>query len=220
MTDRRFLLATTNEGKIREIRALLSGLPIELVGLEACPGIAPPEETGVTFAENARLKALHYSRASGMPAIADDSGLEIDAMSGAPGIESARFGGADTTYPQKFVMIYDALRAAGAPESPAARFVCAVALAEGDAVTTEARGTIDGYIAPQPAGTGGFGYDPIFFYPPYGCTLAEVSPERKDAVSHRGAAFRRLREFLEGRLAAGNRPQAAGAVGPQGRTGP
>ena len=216
MTDRRFLLATTNEGKIREIRALLAGLPIELVGLDACPGITPPAETGDTFAENARLKALYYSRASGMPAIADDSGLEIDALNGAPGIESARFGGADTTYPQKFVMIYDALRAAGGPESPA-RFVCVVALAEGDAVTAETRGTIHGHIAPHPAGTGGFGYDPIFFYPPYGCTLAEVSPERKDAVSHRGAAFKELRRLLASRLrAAGSSLQASSDSRPSG----
>ena len=176
---------------MREIRALLAGLPIDLVGLDPYPGIEPPEETGATFAENARLKALYYARATGLPAIADDSGLEIDALDGAPGIESARFGGADTTYPEKFAIIYDALAPrAAAPDSPA-RFVCAVALAEGDAIIFEARGTVEGHIASRPAGTGGFGYDPIFFYPPYGCTLAEVTPEQKDAVSHRGAAFGR-----------------------------
>jgi XTP/dITP diphosphohydrolase len=195
VTDRRrYLLATTNAGKIREIRALLAGVPIDLVGLDGYPGIDPPQETGATFAENARLKALYYARATGLPAIADDSGLEIDALNGAPGIESARFGGNETSYPEKFALIY----AAGGAGSPA-RFVCAVALADGDTITAQPRGIVEGHISPHPAGTGGFGYDPIFFYPPYGCTLAEVSPAQKDAVSHRGAAFRQLRRFLEGR---------------------
>jgi XTP/dITP diphosphohydrolase len=198
---RRYLLATTNEGKVREIRALLAGLPIDLVGLDTYRRIEPPEETGASFAENARGKALYYARATGLPAIADDSGLKIDAMNGAPGIESARFCGVGTTYPEKFAIIYDALRRAGQPRSPA-RFVCAVALAEHDTIILETHGTIEGHIAPQPAGTGGFGYDPIFFYPPFGRTLAEVSAEQKDAVSHRGRAFRKLRGWLESSLQA------------------
>jgi non-canonical purine NTP pyrophosphatase (RdgB/HAM1 family) len=197
MGTRRYLAATTNDGKVREIRALLEGLAIELVGLDGYPGIAPPDETGATFAENARLKAVYYATATGLPAIADDSGLEIDAMNGGPGIGSARFGGSNTSYPEKFELIYDTLRQARRPDSTA-RFVCAVALADVDTITFEAIGTIEGRIAAHPAGTGGFGYDPIFFYPPYGCTLAEVSPEQKAAVSHRGKAFRQLRRFLEG----------------------
>jgi non-canonical purine NTP pyrophosphatase (RdgB/HAM1 family) len=197
MGTRRYLAATTNDGKVREIRALLEGLAIELVGLDGYPGIAPPDETGATFAENARLKALYYATATGLPAIADDSGLEIDAMNGGPGIGSARFGGSNTSYPEKFELIYDTLRQARRPDSTA-RFVCAVALADVDTITFEAIGTVEGRIAAHPAGTGGFGYDPIFFYPPYGCTLAEVSPEQKAAVSHRGKAFRQLRRFLEG----------------------
>jgi non-canonical purine NTP pyrophosphatase (RdgB/HAM1 family) len=197
MGTRRYLAATTNDGKVREIRALLEGLAIELVGLDGYPGIAPPDETGATFAENARLKAVYYATATGLPAIADDSGLEIDAMNGGPGIESARFGGSNTSYPEKFELIYDTLRQARRPDSTA-RFVCAVALADVDTITFEAIGTVEGRIAAHPAGTGGFGYDPIFFYPPYGCTLAEVSPEQKAAVSHRGKAFRQLRRFLEG----------------------
>ena len=116
-------------------------------------------------------------------------------MNGAPGIESARFGGVNSSYPEKFHLIYDTLRRARRPESPA-RFVCAVALADGHAIVFEGSGTVDGYIAARPAGSGGFGYDPIFFYPPYGCTLAEVSPEQKAAVSHRGVAFRQLRRLL------------------------
>jgi non-canonical purine NTP pyrophosphatase (RdgB/HAM1 family) len=210
MQRRRYLVATTNDGKMREICALLDGLAIELVSLDAYADVPPPDETGATFAENARLKALYYATATRLPAIADDSGLEIDAMNGGPGVESARFGGSDTTYPEKFRLLYDTLGRARRPESPA-RFVCAVALAEGDAITFEAHGTVEGRIALRPAGTGGFGYDPIFFYPPYGCTLAEVSPEQKAAVSHRGAAFRELRGYLQDRL----RPPGSG---PQGRS--
>jgi XTP/dITP diphosphohydrolase len=206
---RRYLLATTNAGKVREIRALLAGLPLDLVGLDACAAIEPPDETGATFADNARVKAVYYARATGLPAIADDSGLEIDAMNGAPGVESARFGGAATSYPEKFAIIYDTLRRAGHPRSTA-RFVCAVALAEGDTLLVETHGTIEGHIAPQPAGTGGFGYDPIFFYPPFGRTLAEVSAEEKDAVSHRGTAFRKLRGWLEDRLQAPGSGRRAG----------
>jgi XTP/dITP diphosphohydrolase len=188
MGPRQYLAATTNDGKVREIRALLAGLPIELVGLDRYPGIPPPHETGSTFAENARLKALYYASATGLPSMADDSGLEIDAMEGRPGIESARFGGVDTTYPEKFELIYDTLRRLRRPESTA-RFVCAVALADRDAIAFEASGTVEGCIASRLAGTGGFD-------PPYGCTLAEVSPEQKAAVSHRGAAFRQLRAYL------------------------
>lgn len=195
MTSRRYLLATTNEGKIREIRALLDALAIDLVGLEAYPGVPAPEETGKTFAENARLKARYYAEAAGLPAIADDSGLEIDVMGGAPGVESARFGGSGSTYPERFALIYEALRRAGTHTSPA-RFVCAVALADRTRIIFEATGVVEGRIAPEPAGTEGFGYDPIFFYPPFGCTLAQVPRDRKGTVSHRGAAFRQLKAFL------------------------
>jgi XTP/dITP diphosphohydrolase len=129
--------------------------------------------------------------------VAEDSGLEIDALGGVPGVASARFGGVETSYPQKFAMLYDALPLAGRGRSDsAARFVCAVALARGEQVVFEARGTVEGRIAPEPKGEGGFGYDPIFFYPPYDRTLAEVPQAQKSGVSHRGAAFRKLREFL------------------------
>jgi XTP/dITP diphosphohydrolase len=127
--------------------------------------------------------------------VAEDSGLEIDALGGAPGVESARFGGTDTTYPEKFALIYGALRAQSAVTSTA-RFVCALSLVRPDRVVFETRGTVEGRIAPEPKGSGGFGYDPIFFYPPFGQTLAEVG-ERKSNVSHRGQAFRALRAFLE-----------------------
>jgi len=194
----RLLVATTNPNKIREIRALLDGLPIELVTLDAWPNVPAPDETGRTFEENARQKALSYAAATGELTVAEDSGLEIDALDGAPGVESARFGGARTAYPEKFAMIYERLRANGAGESieSPARFVCALALARDGRIVYETRGVVEGRIAPAPAGRGGFGYDPIFFYPPYGATLADVTPDEKAAVSHRGRAFRALRGFL------------------------
>ena len=187
------LVATTNAHKLAEIRALLAGLPLRVETLPAHAARGAPEETGTTFAANARLKAAYYGSRSGLCAVADDSGLEIDALDGAPGVRSARFNGA--RYPEKFAAIYELLRACGGAGSTA-RFVCALAVADGGRIVFEARGVVEGRIAPEPAGGGGFGYDPIFFYPPHGRTLAELSPAEKDAVSHRGQAFRALRGFL------------------------
>ena len=192
---RRLVIATTNQDKVREIRQLLDGVPFDLVTLRDWPGVEAPEETGRTFEENAHAKALYYAAATGELTVAEDSGLEIDALDGIPGVESARFGGAGTSYPDKFGLIYDALRAKGSLESTA-RFVCSLVLAQGDRALFAARGTVNGRIAPDPKGTDGFGYDPIFFYPPYAQTLAEAG-SRKAAVSHRGEAFRKLRAFLE-----------------------
>ena len=191
---RKLVVATTNRGKLKEISMLLDGAPVTMMTLADFPDIAPPAETGTTFAENARLKALFYAKHTGELTVAEDSGLEVDALDGAPGVESARFGGTDSTYPEKFALLYDALRERKASGS-AARFVCALALASDDAVCFETRGVIEGEIAPEPRGTGGFGYDPIFFYPPLGCTLAEAG-DRKAAVSHRGEAFRKLAAYL------------------------
>ena len=199
---RELLIATTNQDKLREIKAILAGVPFSLVALADRPPVAAPEETGRTFAENARLKALHYAAATASLTVAEDSGLEIDALGGAPGVESARWGGAEATYPQKFELIYRSLRAAGAAGSPA-RFVCAVALARGRDILWETRAIVEGAIAPAPRGERGFGYDPIFFYPPFGCTLAEAG-DRKSAVSHRGQAFRAFRDYLEGTDAGGS----------------
>ena len=191
----RLLVATTNRGKLREIERILAGIDFDILTLDRWPAVAAPEETGASFGENARGKALYYAAATGELTVAEDSGLEIDALGGAPGVESARFGGPETTYPEKFRLIYDALRQAGAPTS-SARFVCAVTLARPGAVLFETRGAVEGRIAPEPRGTDGFGYDPIFFYPPFGRTLAEVGV-RKTEVSHRGQAFRALRSYLE-----------------------
>jgi XTP/dITP diphosphohydrolase len=190
---KRLLVATTNPGKLREIRAILSGLPLEVLSLADVPPLPEPEETGRTFAENARLKALYYAQATALTVVAEDSGLEVDALDGAPGVESARFPGA--TYGEKFARLYGMLDARGGRES-AARFVCALALVRDAQVRFETQATVEGRVAPEPRGSGGFGYDPIFFYPPYARTLAEVSPEEKAAVSHRGQAFRALRDFL------------------------
>lgn len=192
----RLVVATTNPGKLREIRALLAGLPFDILALDQWPDVEAPEEAGRTFAENARAKALYYATATGELTVAEDSGLEIDALGGAPGVESARYGGIDASYPKKFALIYDALREKSAPSS-GARFVCVLALAHDGRILFETRGIVEGRIAPEPTGHGGFGYDPIFLYPPYGCTLAEATPEQKAAVSHRGQAFRALRGYLE-----------------------
>jgi len=189
------VVATSNRHKVDEIRQMLAGSPVELVTLARWPEIVAPEETGTTFEENARAKALYYAATTGELTVAEDSGLAIDALDGAPGVESARFGGVDLSYPQKFALIDAALSARNQRES-GARFVCALALVRGDRVLFEATGTVEGRISPEPKGDGGFGYDPIFFYPPFGVTLAEAG-DRKAAVSHRGKAFRELRAFLE-----------------------
>jgi XTP/dITP diphosphohydrolase len=196
MTPPSLLLATTNYDKVAEIRDILGDIPIELVTLTAWPSVDAPEETGVTFAENARAKALYYAVATGMTVVAEDSGLEIDVLDGAPGVHSARFGGVDSSYPEKFLLIEAALGERGA-ETSSARYVCTLAVANGNQVLFEARGTIEGQITKPPRGSGGFGYDPIFYYPPFGCTLAEA-PGRKASVSHRGKAFRELRNYLLG----------------------
>jgi len=192
----RLLVATTNRHKLQEIRGLFAGAPIEIDGLDAFPAVDEPEETGLTFAENGRQKALYYSARLGLPAVAEDSGLEIDGLDGEPGVFSARYGLPDApAYPQKFELIYRRLRERHALRSPA-RFVCALALASDSRILFEARGTIEGRIADAPAGAGGFGYDPIFCYPPRHCTLAELTEAEKATVSHRGAAFRQLMDFL------------------------
>jgi XTP/dITP diphosphohydrolase len=186
-------VATTNPGKVREIVDILGALPLSIPTLAAFSEIAEPAETEDTFEGNARLKALYYARALGLPCVADDSGLEIAALGGAPGVHSARWHGRD--YRVKFRKIYELLAERGLSTSPA-RFVCRVALAHGDRVVYEAEGVVNGEIAPEPRGTNGFGYDPIFFYPPMGCTLAELELARKATVSHRGHAFGALREYL------------------------
>jgi XTP/dITP diphosphohydrolase len=189
----KLLLATTNPGKLREIEAILSGVPVTLVTLADFPDIPEPEETGETFAANARLKALYYAQATGLPAVADDSGLEIAALDNAPGVHSARWHGTD--YAIKFQKIRELLQERGLSGS-AARFVCHIAVADDDHILYEAEGVVNGQLTDPPRGDNGFGYDPIFFYPPLNRTLAELDQSEKSAVSHRGQAFARLRRYL------------------------
>jgi XTP/dITP diphosphohydrolase len=178
---------------------VLGDLPVELKTLKEFPGIETPEETGSTFAENAREKALHYANTTGLLTMAEDSGFEVDALDGAPGIYSARYLRPDATYPERFAVLYEQLAARGST-TRTARFVSAVALAAGGNVLFETTGLVEGEIAAEPAGGGGFGYDPIFRYLPYGKTFGEVGAEQKLAVSHRGHALRAMRTHLERQL--------------------
>ena len=192
---RTLLVATTNPGKLREIRALMADAPVRLIGLADIDPIEEPEETGATFEENARLKARYYAEHSGMWTVAEDSGLVIDALGGEPGVISARFLRPDASYRERFEAIFRRLDAH--PERPrTARFVAALACVDRGAVVYETTGVVEGEIARAPAGSNGFGYDPIFYYPPYGTTLAEVSDEEKIAVAHRGVAFRKFAGWL------------------------
>ena len=201
---RRLVAATTNLDKLREIRLILSGLDVDVVALQSCPAVPEPAEHGTSFAENARAKSLYYAEAIGEMVVAEDSGLEVDALDGAPGVHSARYGGPSApTYPDKFNLIYAGLRSRGLATSPA-RFVCALALARDGRILFETLGSVEGMIAPEPRGEGGFGYDPIFYYPPFGHTLAEVPADQKAAVSHRGQAFRQLRRYLDERASPAN----------------
>jgi XTP/dITP diphosphohydrolase len=193
MSMRELLIATTNPGKLKEIADILAGVPVRLLTLNDCDPVAEPEETGATFADNARLKARYYSEATGFMSVADDSGLEIAALDNAPGVHSARWHGFD--YAEKFRKIQELFRERGVTGS-AARFVCHLAVAHGNRIVFEAEGTIEGEIVAEPRGTNGFGYDPIFFYAPFGRTLAELDQAQKSTVSHRGKAFAALRAHL------------------------
>ena len=187
------LVATTNAHKLSEIRSILTGLDVDLVSLSDFPPVIVPDETGDTFVGNAREKALHYAAATGQLTLAEDSGLEIDGLNGEPGVHSARFNG--DSYPERFKVIYARLANAERLRCRA-RFVCALVVVRGSNILFETRGTVEGRVADEPSGAAGFGYDPIFHYPPYGKTLAEVSREEKAAVSHRGKAVRALRNYL------------------------
>ncbi len=189
------LIATTNPGKLREIHRILDGVPHTLKTLADFPDAPVAEETGDSFAENARQKALHYAGMTGMVTLAEDSGFEIDALNGEPGIYSARYLREGATYAQRFDDIYRRMRERGT-DNRRARFVCALAVARGTDVMFETSASVEGRLADAAAGPNGFGYDPIFFYPPYGRTFGEVSDEEKTAVSHRGKAIRAFRDFL------------------------
>lgn len=186
------LLASNNPGKVREIRALLAGRDIEIVSQSGF-GIPDVEETGLTFIENAILKARHAARLSGLPAIADDSGLEVDALNGAPGVYSARYAGAGADDAGNNAKLLKELQ--GVPDSRrTARFRCVLVLLrhERDPSPLIAQGVWDGVILHEPRGAGGFGYDPLFYLPERGCASAELPAEEKNRLSHRGQALRDL----------------------------
>jgi XTP/dITP diphosphohydrolase len=196
--------ATTNAGKLREFQMALrdSVHPdacFEVVSLPGLPSIPPPEETGLTFEENAAQKALSYSKHCDGYLFVDDSGLEVDALGGAPGVYSARFAGPDATAAANNELLLDKMR--GVTDRHA-RFVCVVALAESGQLIGTFRGQVEGRLLETPRGAEGFGYDPLFYYPPFGCTFAEATIERKMEVSHRGAALRKMRTFLNDLAAA------------------
>jgi len=185
------VLATQNQGKIKELAAMLTGFPIEVLGLAAFPHIGDIAETGTTFAENALIKAKAVALASGHIAVADDSGLEVDALAGAPGVYSARYAGENATDADNNAKLLAAL--AGVPQDKrAARFTCAMTACAPSGETVTAQGAWEGQIALAPSGTGGFGYDPLFFDPTLGKTAAELTREEKNNRSHRGRALRQL----------------------------
>lgn len=190
------LVATKNEGKIRELTKLLVGLPIRLRGLNEFENIIEPEETGMTFAENAVLKARCYARQTRLWALADDSGLEVKALGGAPGILSARYGGEGASYTEKIDKLLREMSSAKS-DNRLARFVCAIAITdETGSVKFLSEGVCHGKIAGSPAGTNGFGYDPIFIPDGYSQTFGELSDEIKREISHRSRAIKKIIRFL------------------------
>jgi len=204
------VLASRNPGKLREIRRALGELPVRVLGLSEACDVPAPDEPHATFAENARDKALYYARATGKWCLADDSGLVLDALGGAPGVLSARYAAKDLPPHASRDEIDRANNARllaemkDVPEPQrTARFVCHLAMAAAEGVLLEAQGQVEGQIARSPRGQNGFGYDPLFVIPSLGCTAAELSAEEKNRVSHRGKAVRRFVRLLEEFLSRG-----------------
>ena len=195
--EKKIIFATGNENKMKEIRMILADLGMPILSMKEAGITIDVEENGTTFEENALIKATEIAKMTeNCIVLADDSGLEIDYLNKEPGIYSARYAGVDTSYDIKNQMLLD--RLAGVPdEKRTARFVCAVAATFPDGSTEVVRGTIEGIIGHKIAGEYGFGYDPIFYLPEYGCTTAELSPEKKNELSHRGKALRKMREIME-----------------------
>ena len=197
----RLLIATTNQGKLPEIREILAASPLEVICLKDAlslgllDSIPAVVEDGGTFEANALKKATEIARASGVTTLADDSGLEIDFLGGRPGVDSAYFMGADTPYAVRNAHIIEMMRGAEG-DARSARFVCVIAVAFADGRTYTGRGECGGRIAHKPMGEGGFGYDPIFYVPRLGKTFGQLSSHEKNAVSHRAAALRNIKELL------------------------
>ncbi len=192
---RSLVVATLNPAKGREIAEILADLPYGVRVLADIPGATLPEETESTYRGNALLKARAAARQSGMLALADDSGIEVDALGGAPGVLSARFGGPGLDDRGRVALLLERLRDVP-PERRTARFRCVIAIVAPDGVEQVVEGTAEGVIAAAPRGAGGFGYDPVFFYPPLGRTFGELTEAEKARVSHRGAALRAAQALL------------------------
>jgi XTP/dITP diphosphohydrolase len=195
VSRKRLVVASANPGKLREFRALLAGLPYELSSLAELE-LPSPEETGATFLENAMLKARHAAALSGCAAVADDSGIELDVLGGAPGVYSARYAGSGASDAANNAKLLEALR--GVPlDARRARYQCALVFVRtGEAAPVVAQASWEGFILEAPRGTGGFGYDPYFWLPELDKTAAELSAEEKNLLSHRGRAMRALREMV------------------------
>jgi XTP/dITP diphosphohydrolase len=185
--------ATGNPGKLREFRLAGELLGIEVEPLPGIQSIVAPEETGGSFEDNACIKASYYSSFAPGPLFADDSGLEVDALGGQPGVYSARYAGENAADEANNRLLLERL---GENPRRDARFVCVIALAEGGRILKTFRGTVEGEILRETRGPGGFGYDPLFYYPPFGCSFGEVDGERKFGVSHRGDALRLMLRYL------------------------
>lgn len=196
MKERALLVASGNPGKVAEIAAMLADVPVPILGLSDFPPVAEPDETGLNFADNAAIKASYYARQAGIPALSDDSGLEVRALGGAPGIYSARYGGAGAPYESKIAALLAEITASGI-EDRSARFVCAAAVADADGrIVFSAAGECRGLIARAASGTGGFGYDPVFVPEGFVETFGELPAAVKDRISHRGRALRLTIPFL------------------------
>ena len=193
---KRMIFATGNENKMKEIREILGALPLEILSMKEAGVSADIVEDGKTFEENALIKARAICKLAGEMVLADDSGLEIDYLNKEPGIYSARYMGEDTSYHIKNKSLIDRLE--GVPdEKRTARVVCAIAAVFPDGKELVVRGTVEGIIGYEEKGENGFGYDPIFYLPERGCTTAELPPEEKNSISHRGNALRLMKELLE-----------------------
>lgn len=194
--EKKIVFATGNKGKMKEVRMILADLGIPVLSQKEAGISVEVEENGKSFAENARIKACAVQKLTDAIVLADDSGLEVDYLDRAPGIYSARYMGEHTSYDIKNNHILELL-ADAPPEKRTARFVCAIAAALPDGTVLTSEGVMEGEIGYEIAGENGFGYDPIFYLPQYGCTSAEISPEQKNEVSHRGKALRAMKEQLK-----------------------
>ena len=191
----KIVFATGNENKLKEIRQITADMDIDIVSMKDAGVYTDVDETGTTFEENAYLKASAVARKSGLPTLADDSGLEIDYLGKQPGIYSSRFMGEDTPYSEKNAALLEKMKDVP-DEERTARFVCAICYVRPDGSNETVRATMEGIVAHAVAGSNGFGYDPIFFLPDRGCTSAELPPEEKNRISHRGKALRMMRDIL------------------------